>query len=69
MAYPTGIQIFLDDEDITYYLFGSRTLDTSIDNYIFRDIDLTQYMDVPGIHTLKITTADAGRAEVRVEIF
>lgn len=69
MAYPTGIQVFLDDEDITYYLFGKRTLDTDAFKNVFRDIDLTPYMKTPGIHQLRIITADAGRVEARVEIF
>lgn len=69
MAYPTGIQVFLDDEDITYYLFGKRTLDTSVDNFIFRDIDLSPYIKTAGIHQITITTVDSGRVDVRVEIF
>lgn len=69
MAYPTGIQVLLDDEDITYYLFGKRTLDTSSDNFIFRDIDLSPYIKTPGNHEIRILTADSGRVDVRVEIF
>lgn len=70
MTYPTGVQIFLDDEDITYYLFGKNTLDTSIDNFTFRDIDITPYCHVPGVHVIEVrAVTGGGRVEIRAEIF
>lgn len=69
MAYPTGVRILLDNEDITYYLFGKATIDTTIDSHIFRDLDLTPYLKTPGNHVIEIFSSTEGRVEVRAEIF
>lgn len=68
-TYPTGIRVLIDDEDITYWLFGQDTLElTDIDNR-FEDIDLSPYCAEPGQHTLEITCdAGVGRVEARIEI-
>lgn len=70
MAYPTGIKVYIDDKDCTYYLFGVKSLDPTAINNTWRDIDISGYIrQTPGIHTIKIVpAAGAGRADVRVEI-
>jgi hypothetical protein len=70
MAYPTGLQLFIDGKDATYYVFGSNTFDPTIDRNTFRDIDITPYLrKTPGLHTIEITAQEGnGRAECRVEI-
>ena len=70
MAYPTGVKVYIDDKDATYYLFGTTSLDPDADNNTWRDIDISGFIrQTPGIHTIKIVPASgAGRADVRIEI-
>jgi hypothetical protein len=70
MAYPSGLKIFIDGKDATYYITGSNTFDPDVDRNTFRDIDIAPYLrKTPGIHTIEITAEDGnGRAECRVEI-
>lgn len=70
MAYPTGIKLFIDGKDATYYIFGVNKLDPTIDVNTWRDIDITPYLrKSPGRHTLKLTAENGnGRVEARVEI-
>lgn len=70
MSYPSGIQIYVDGKNCTYYITGSNTFDPTVDLNTFRDIDIGPYLrKTPGIHTVEITAQDGnGRAEVRVEI-
>lgn len=70
MAYPSGVRVFIDGKDATYYLFGSPTIDPSSDMSIWRDIDITPYLrKTPGVHTIEITAENGnGRVESRVEI-
>jgi len=49
MAYPTGLKIFVDGIDATYYIFGKNTFDPDEINNTFRDIDITPYLRKIGI--------------------
>lgn len=44
MAYPTGLKIFIDGIDATYYIFGANTFDPDELVNTFRDIDITPYL-------------------------
>ena len=69
MAYPTGLKIYIDGKDATYYVFGVNYFDPTIEFNTVRDIDITPYLrKTPGLHTIEITAQDGnGRAECRVE--
>jgi hypothetical protein len=54
MAYPTGLKIFIDGVDCTYYIFGSNTFDPSVTRDTFRDLDITPYLRKP-ISPMKMT--------------
>lgn len=70
LAYPSGLKLYIDGKDATYYVFGSNTLDPSTDLNTWRDIDITPYLrKTPGLHTVEITAGNGnGRVECRVEI-
>ncbi len=70
MAYPSGLKIFIDGKDATYYIFGVNTFEPSSDNNTWRDIDISTYLrKVDGLHTIEITSQNGnGRVECRVEI-
>lgn len=70
MAYPTGIKLYIDDIDATYYVFGVRELDPTDLLNTWSDVDISQYLrKLPGKHTIRIVpTAGAGRVDVRLEI-
>ena len=70
MAYPSGLKIYIDGKEASYYIFGSNTFDPTIDPNTFRDIDITPYLrKTPGLHTIEITAQDGnGRVECRVEV-
>lgn len=68
-AYPTGVRIYIDDVDVTEQIFGVDELALSDINNTWRDIDISQYVNNVGLHTLKITCeSGVGRAEARLEI-
>lgn len=74
MAYPSGLKIFIDGEDCTYYIFGENTFTPDALNDSFRDLDITPYLRTidnltddknykPGLqaanlHTIEITAED-----------
>jgi len=72
MAYPTGLKIYIDDRDATFYVFGVNQLDPDpeLGTDVWRDIDITPYLKKhPGRHTIKVTAENGnGRVEARVEI-
>lgn len=70
MAYPTGLKLFIDGKDATWYIFGANTFDPSSDFNVWRDIDITQYLrKTPGLHKIEVTAQNgSGRVECRVEI-
>ncbi len=68
-SYPTGLKVYLDDIDITYYIFGADTFDASDTKHIARDIDLTSFISVAGVHHIVVSAeAGSGRVDCRVEI-
>lgn len=70
MAYPSGLKIFIDGKDATYYIFGSNTFEPSSLLDTWRDIDISTYLrKVDGLHTIEITAQNGnGRVECRVEV-
>ena len=44
MAYPTGVKIFIDGVDCTYYITGYSTFDPTEINNTFRDVNITPYL-------------------------
>ena len=68
-TYPTNIRIFIDDEDVTFWLFGTDTITPDEWDDTYRDIDISGFVRGEGLHKLEITTeAGAGRVEARLEI-
>jgi hypothetical protein len=67
--YPTGIKVYIDDEDITRLAFGEDTITlTEFDN-AWRDIDITPYLKYAGLHKLRITAeAGVGRVDAKITI-
>lgn len=54
MAYPTGLRIFIDGVDCTYYIFGKNVFDPTTDTNTIRDLDITPYLRNPvGITQMK----------------
>ena len=47
MAYPSGLKIFVDGVDCTYYIFNDNTFDPDPTNNIFRDINITPFLRKP----------------------
>lgn len=70
LAYPSGLKLFIDGNDATYYIFGANQIDPSTDFNTWRDLDITPYLrKTPGIHTIEITAVNGnGRVECRVEV-
>jgi hypothetical protein len=74
MAYPTGLKIFIDGEDCTYYIFGTNSFTPAAGNNVLRNIDITPYLRLPDnltgdrkfrdtnkgadVHTIEITAED-----------
>ena len=70
MAYPAGLKVFIDGKDVTWYIFGSATIDPSSDRNTWRDTDIATYLrKTPGLHTIEVTSENGnGRIEARVEV-
>lgn len=69
-AYPSGMKLYIDGKDATYYVFGVNQLDPSSELNTWRNIDITPYLrKTPGLHLIEMTAANGnGRVECRVEI-
>lgn len=68
-TYPTGVKVFIDDEDITKAVFGADTIELSDAQNAWRNVDITPYLKYAGLHKLRITTeAGVGRVDARVAI-
>lgn len=68
--YPEGVKIYIDDVDVTRWLFDVEELALSDINNTFRNIDITPYL-VGGAGDHKITVAcddGVGRVEIRLEL-
>lgn len=67
--YPEEVKVYIDGKDITQLAFGSPTLTLSDLNRTWRNIDITQFCTVPGVHTVTVTcTGGVGRVEAKVKI-
>lgn len=68
-TYPSGVKIYLDDVDVTNWLFNVDELALDDFNNSFEDIDITSLIPNPGRHKIEIRCdSGVGRAEVRLEI-
>lgn len=68
-SFPTDCKVFIDDIDCTNWMFGSDTISPTEIQHRWRNIDITQYVKVPGLHTLRVVPlAGVGRLDARVEI-
>lgn len=68
-SYPSECKVFIDNIDCTYWLFGSDTITPTELQHRWRKIDISQYVNHVGLHTLKITaTNGVGRVDARVEL-
>lgn len=69
VSYPTGIRVYLDDEDITKVVFGVDTIElTDLEN-TWRNIDITPYVKYAGLHKLRVTAeAGVGRVDAKISI-
>lgn len=68
-SYPTGIRVFIDDEDITEAVFGEETIELSDLQNAWRNMDITPYIKYAGLHKLRITAeAGVGRVDAKISI-
>ena len=44
MAYPTGLKLYIDGIDATFFVFGANTFDPDEMTNTFRNIDITPYL-------------------------
>jgi len=67
-TYPTDVKVFLDDEDVTKFIFGGDTITLSDLNNRWRNIDISPYLKYAGLHKLRITAGSGvGRVDAKVE--
>ena len=67
--YPVGVKVFIDDVDATKWLFGETELNPDAVYNTWRNIDISSFINTPGIHRIKVTcTGGVGRVESRVEV-
>lgn len=68
-SYPTGVKIYLDDEDITKNIFGEDVITLSDLQNIWRNLDITPYLKYAGLHKLRITAeSGVGRVDAKISI-
>lgn len=68
-SFPTGIRVFIDDEDVTAFLFGTDVITLTDVDRVFNNLDITSYLKYIGTHTLKITAEGGiGRCDARISI-
>ena len=68
-AFPANCRVFIDNIDVTVWLFGTETVTPDEVRHRWRDIDITQYVKAPGLHTLKVTAeAGVGRLDARIAL-
>ena len=68
LFYPSGLKLFLDGEDITYWVFGTDTITPDLETNKWKDIDLTAYIYTPGRHILTVTADTPGKVDARIEV-
>lgn len=67
--YPTGIRVFLDDEDVTKQIFGEEIITLTDLQNTWRNVDITPYVKYAGLHKLRITAeSGVGRVDAKVKI-
>lgn len=67
--YPIDCKVFIDDEDITNWAFGSETVSPDDVSKIWNNIDISQYVKSPGKHKIRVESGGGmGRVEARVRI-
>jgi len=44
LAYPSGLKIYIDGQDATYFLFNSNTFNPTSERNILRDINITAFL-------------------------
>lgn len=68
-SFPTECKVYIDNLDCTYWMFGSDTISPDEIQHRWRNIDISQWVKTPGLHTLRVTSgAGVGRVDARVEI-
>lgn len=69
-VYPTGVKVYIDDVDVTMWIFDEDSVPISDINFAFRDIDITPYLvGGAGDHTITVACDDGvGRVEIRLEL-
>jgi hypothetical protein len=69
-TFITGVQVYMDGEDITQYLFGVSAIDIDENSDVYRNLDLSPFLKTKGDHKLEITCDQYsnGRVEARLEI-
>lgn len=66
--YPSGVKVWLNNTDITYWVFGTETLNPNNNTNVWRSTDISNYIKGAGRHKLKLTTTSSGKVEVRLKI-
>lgn len=68
-AYPSDVKIFIDDKDVTKWIFGTETITITNLQNTWRNIDISSFIRDHGQHTIRITSGSGvGRVECRLEI-
>jgi len=68
-SYPSDIKIFIDEEDVTFWLFGQETITPNELDNTYRDIDISGFVRDAGLHSIRVEAgAGVGRVECRLEI-
>lgn len=69
VSYPTGIKVFIDDEDITKAVFGDDIIELTDFMNTWRNVDITPYVKYAGLHKLRITCeAGIGRVDAKIKV-
>lgn len=66
--YPENIRVWIDNVDITRWIFGSSILSPDEDLNIWRNIDISSFVRGAAVHTLKVTCESRGKVEARIAI-
>lgn len=69
-SFPADCRVFIDDVDVTPWLFGGRETITPTElKHRWGKIDISLYVKGPGLHKLKVTAeSGVGRLDARLEI-
>ena len=68
-SYPTGIRVFIDDDDVTKLIFGEEVITLSDLENTWRDVDITPFVKYAGLHKLRITAeAGVGRVDAKIKV-